>query len=373
MDSAPRGGDAAQMRAMTLAVLGAGAVGPAAAALAALRGHAVRIWSPSGSGTAGMGAAIEAEGVLEGRFAVHVAATLEAALDGADAAFLAVPAYALDALLPSIAAVLPPAVPLLISPAASLSPLVFEALMARHGTARAPVGALATTPCGGRRIGPARVRVAMVRSAVDIAAVPAREAPRMATLAGALFGNDYPCARDALAVALAGSNPIAHGVLALTNLTRIERREAWPQYEMMTEAACRLMLAMDAERAALAASFGVGVTGLVEALARANRIAPRALHEMAAEIAAGRGAVLGPTELSSRYIMEDVPFGLGFYLALAAPRGVPMPVTAACTIALEASLGQDLRANPLLARLDLARLDAMLAEGIGRMDASAAQ
>ncbi len=361
------------MGAMTLAVLGAGAVGPAAAALAASRGHAVRIWSPSGAGTAGMGDALVAEGVLEGRFAVRVAANLRAALDGADAAFLAVPAYALDALLPAIAAALPPAVPLLVSPAASLAPLVFEALMARHGAGRAPVGALATTPCGGRRIGPASVRVAMLRTAVDIAAVPARAAPQMAALAAALFGNDYPCARDALAVSLAGSNPIAHGVLALTNLTRIERREAWPQYDMMTEAACRLMLAMDAERAALAASFGIAVTGLVEALARANRIAPRALHEMAAEIAVGRGAVLGPTDLASRYIMEDVPFGLGFYLALAVPRGVAMPVTAACATALEAALGEDLRANPLLARLDVSRLDSLLADGIGRLDAAAAQ
>jgi opine dehydrogenase len=206
-----------------------------------------------------------------------------------------------------------------------------------------------------------------------MAAVPAAAAPEMAALAQRLFGNDYPVARDALAVALTGSNPIIHGVLALTNLTRIEHREAWPQYAMMTEAACRMMAAMDAERAALAAQFGLMVTDLPTALARANRIPPAPMHEMAATIAAGRGAVLGPTELSSRYIMEDVPFGLAFYLALAAPAGISMPVTAACVVALEAALGVALRDNPLLARLDAAAIPHALLHGIHRMDGAAAQ
>ncbi|MCX7371504.1 MAG: NAD/NADP octopine/nopaline dehydrogenase family protein, partial [Alphaproteobacteria bacterium] len=286
------------------------------------------------------------------------------------AAILCVPAYGLDALLPRIATAIPPAMPLLISPAASLAPMVFEALMARHGPRRAPVGALATTPLGGRRIGADRVRVAMLRSAVDMAAVPAAAAPEMAALAHALFGNDFPVARDALAVALTGSNPIIHGVLALTNLTRIEQREAWPQYAMMTEAACRMMTAMDAERAALAARFGLVVTDLPTALSRANRIPLAPMHEMAATIAAGRGAVLGPTDLGNRYIMEDVPFGLA---ALAEPRGVAMPVTAACVVALEAALGVPLRDNPLTARLDLSALDDALLHGSNRMDGAAAQ
>ncbi len=358
---------------MRLAVLGAGAVGPGVAALAASRGHDVAIWSPSGAGTAGIDGMIHAEGVLEGSFAVRVAPTLEAALAGADAAILCVPAYGLDALLPRIAAVIRPSLPLLISPAASLAPLVVEALMARHGPRRAPVGALATTPLGGRRIGPDRVRVAMLRSAVDMAAVPAAAAPEMAALAHALFGHAYPVARDALAVALTGSNPIIHGVLALTNLTRIEHREAWPQYAMMTEAACRMMTAMDAERAALAARFGLVVTDLPTALSRANRIPVAPMHEMAATIAAGRGAVLGPTDLGNRYIMEDVPFGLAFYLALAKPRGVAMPVTEACVVALEAALGVPLRDNPLTTRLDLSALDDALLHGSNRMDGAAAR
>ena len=352
---------------MRLAVLGAGAVGPGIAALAASRGHQVAIWSPSGAGTAGLGDSIEAEGLLTGRFPLRVAPDLLDALDDAEAAVLAVPAYAFPGLLPQIAAALPPHVPLLISPAASLAPLAFEALMAHHGI-RAPVGCLGTTPLGGRRTAPDRVRVAMIRSALDIAAIPADRAPEMAALAEALFGNRYIPARDALAVALVGSNPIIHGVLALTNLTRIEKREAWPQYEMMTEAACRMMTAMDAERAALAASFGLEVPSLPTLLHRANGVAMGPMHEMAAAIAAGRGAVYGPTDLGNRYVTEDVPYGLVFYLRLAGAQGVAMPVTAACATALAAASGGALDVNPLLDGLDLSALDQQLRHGIGRVD-----
>ncbi|WP_232479344.1 NAD(P)-binding domain-containing protein, partial [Roseomonas rosulenta] len=141
---------------MRVAILGAGAIGPGCAALAASRGHEALLWSPSGAGTAGLGDALQAEGALEGRFPVAVAATLDQAFAGADAALLTVPAYALPALLPRIAAAIPKDLPLLIAPAASLAPLAF----ARLRGPGAPVGAMATTPITGRRSAPDRVRIA---------------------------------------------------------------------------------------------------------------------------------------------------------------------------------------------------------------------
>lgn len=68
---------------MRLAILGAGAIGPACATLAVSRGHAAVLWSPSGAGTRGLDGSLRAEGALEGRFAVAVAAGLEEAFAGA--------------------------------------------------------------------------------------------------------------------------------------------------------------------------------------------------------------------------------------------------------------------------------------------------
>lgn len=351
---------------MRLTVLGAGAVGPAAAVLAVSRGHEATLWSPSGAGTAGLTDSIEAEGTLTGRFPIRVARDLPDALAGADAALLAVPAYAFPALLPLIAAALPPDVPLLITPAASLAPLALDAAMAGRGRARAPIGAMQTTPVTARRPAPGRVRVAAIRAAVDMGAVPAAAAGEMGALATALFGHEAPTLPNALAAALSNANPIIHAAMALTNATRIERGEEWPQYPMMTEASCRLMDRMAGERDALAEAFGIPVLALSESLHRANGVPVGPLHVMAAAVAESRGAVLGPMVMDTRYVTEDVPYGLAVYLRLAAARGVPMPVTDAVTTALEAVWGRDLRTNPLLDALDLTRLDEALRDGIGR-------
>jgi len=353
---------------MRLSVIGAGAVGPAAAALAVSRGHDATILSPSGAGTRGIAGFIEAEGAVTGRVPIRVARDLPDALRDADAALLAVPAYAFPDLLPRIAAALPPGLPLLIAPAAALAPLALDAMLAARGApaGRAPIGAMATTPVTARRPAPGRVRVAAVRAAVDMAAVPAPAAAELGAVATALFGHESPSAPSALHAGLANANPIIHAVLALTNVTRIERAEAWPQYGMMTPAACRLMQALAAERAALASRFGLGVLGLDESLHRANGVPIGPLHEMAAAIERSRGAVNGPASTETRYVTEDVPYGLAFYLWLAAARGIAMPVTEAVVTALEALWGRDLRRNPLLDAIDPGGLDAGLRDGIGR-------
>jgi opine dehydrogenase len=353
---------------MKLAVLGAGAIGPAAAVLAISRGHQAVLWSPSGAGIAGMDGTIEAEGLIEGRFALPATTSLDDAFRGADAALLAVPAYAFASVLPRIAEALPAGLPLLIAPAASLAPVVLDALVAARGAPaqRAPIGAMATTPGGARRLAPGRVRVAMLRQAVEMAAVPAPAAPEMAALATALFGCAAPVSADALQVSLLNLNPIAHAVLALTNVTRMEHGEDWPQYAMMTPFACNLMLAMEKERAALAAAYGHVLEGIDTFLHRANGVPIAPLHEMTARIAQARPNVLGPKTTESRYVTEDVPFGLSYYLAIAAPKGVPMPVTEGVVRTLEALWSRELRANPMLEALDLAALPRMLAEGVGR-------
>ncbi len=336
---------------MRLAVLGAGAVGPAAAALAASRGHDVVVWSPSGRGTAGIADAITVEGALEGRFPIRISAGLADALADAEAALLAVPAYAFASLLPRIADHL--VQPLLIAPAASLAPLALRAMLDKRGRADLPIGAMSTTPLTARRLGPDRVRILGIRAAVDMAAVPAGAAPAMGALATALFGHASPTGGSVVQAAIGNANPIIHAALALTNTTRIETAEAWRQYGMMTPATCRLMLAMAAERAALATALGVVVPSLEQSLHRATGVPLGPLHAMAMAIEHAPGAVPGPTDPETRYITEDVPYGLAVALWLARRVQVAMPVTEAVVTALEALWGRDLRANPLLEGLTL--------------------
>jgi opine dehydrogenase len=182
----------------------------------------------------------------------------------------------------------------------------------------------------------------------------------MAALAEALFGNRWPTVPDALAAAFINGNPIAHAAMALANVTRIEQRESWGQYGLMTPAVCRLIETLGAERDALAARFGHHPPSLVEALHRTNGVPRGPLHEMTRAIERGSGFIAGPTEMTTRYVTEDVPYGLAFYLALAQAIGQPMPVTDGTVTVLETLWGHGLRDNPLLAGLDLTALPAAL-------------
>lgn len=350
---------------MRLSVLGAGAIGPAAAALAATRGHEVVLWSPSGLGTTGIAGTISAEGALDCTVPVRVAQDLGTALRHAEVALLAVPAYAHPSLLPRIAKAAAPGLTLLIAPAAALAPLAFDAMRAALGP-RAPVGALATTPTTARRIAPDRVRIPSIRAAVDVAALPATAAPEIAAIATALFGHASPIAPNVLQTALANANPIIHAVLALVNTTRIERAETWPQYELMTPAACALMLALQEERDRLAAAFGLEVLSLAESLHRASGVPLRPLREMGPAIATAGRNVHGPTSMDTRYVTEDVPHGLAFYLWLAARRDIAMPRTEATVTLLETLWQRGLRDNTLLDAIGIGDLPTLLREGVGR-------
>jgi opine dehydrogenase len=225
---------------------------------------------------------------------------------------------------------------------------------------------MGTTTGGARRLAPDRVRIPMLRTALEMAAVPAHAAPAMAKLAHDLFGMDFPLSPDALHVSFINVNPIAHSVLALTNVTRMERGETWPQYAMMTPFACNLMQALAAERAQVAAAYGHTLDSIETFFHRANQVPMGELCDMTAAIAAARSDLNGPKTTDSRYVTEDVPFGLAYYMAVGAPKGIAMPVTDSMIRMLEVLWGRDLRRNPLLGELDLAELPRLLRDGAGR-------
>ncbi|MBX9595152.1 MAG: NAD(P)-binding domain-containing protein, partial [Roseomonas sp.] len=114
---------------MRLAVLGAGAVGPAAAAIAVSRGHSVALWSPRGGGTHGIGATLRVEGIIAGTARVDVAVDVSRALWQAEAVLVSVPPHALGPVLRRVAPMLHDGVPVLLAPSHSLAPLLLDRLL----------------------------------------------------------------------------------------------------------------------------------------------------------------------------------------------------------------------------------------------------
>ena len=345
---------------MKVAVLGAGAIALAHAALAASRGHAVCLWSPSGKSLPPPGPfSLTASGALEAVCTVQ-SASLADTIEGADVIIVSLPAYGHAAVMQAAAPFINSGQPVFVMPSLSLSGLLLAKLLHARGVT-APIVSAGTTVATARKLSlgarEAAVRVLSVRTRIDLAATPVGETPAMLLLAEALFGNLFVAQTDALAIALSNVNPISHVPLALANLSRIESAESWTQYDRMTGSTARMIEALDAERLALAQTLGLAVRSIHEHFHYSFGVPIASLDAQSRAVHAGRGSPAGPTSLDTRYLTEDVPYGLAFLAQLGQRSGLTLPVAQGCVALTSAALGRDLAADNTL--LALAGLDTM--------------
>jgi len=343
-------------RTCRVGIAGAGAVALASAAWLRRAGHEVTVWSPGGRGADDLRTqALEASGV--GAFSVQVAVADDAAgLSAAsDVLLLALPVNGhkrvMDALLP----VLRDGQTVIVSSMASLSSLYLHEAARRAGRL-ITVASFGTTVWTARRESGHQVRVMTRRKAVGVSALPGTQAHAAVDLCAGLFGDGFYVQDSALASALANVNPQSHGPLAVFNWTRIERAENWAQYHCMTPGVARAIEALDRERRAVAAAFDIGLDPIEAHFARSFGTASEKLADIAAELHAKRGGPPGPTQVQTRYVSEDMPYGLVFVEALGAMAGVPTPATGTIVDAASLVNGIDYRReNDLIEPLGLAR------------------
>lgn len=344
---------------MRVAILGAGSVGKGYAALLSAAGHEVRLWSPSGAGTRALrdGAPLKATGSVAGEFRPAVAATCAEAVDGAEAAVVAVPGFAHKAVLDALAPCLAPGQTAIISAHYSLSALYLSKKLSEAGT-EVPIAAWGTTVTTGRATAPDAVNVSGVRGEVDVAALPVEAAEACAGRCRALFGERFRLREDLLAVALSNLNPPIHMATALGNWTRIERGEEWFNYDGVTPYVGRLIEAMDRERLSVAAAFGLAVRTVQEHYQRSFGLDGGTVAEMAQAVHQRRKGPRGPASPDTRFVTEDVPFGLVPMVAIGAIAGLRLPLHEAGIALFSALYGRDFgKANDILPELGLGRMD----------------
>ncbi len=338
-----------------IGVAGTGNIGLATAAWLAHAGHDVTVWSPVGQGANALREQpLTATGILQAAVRVGVADTARDLCANAQTLFIAVPVNGhrsvMDALLPNLVA----GHTVIVSSTSSLSAL-YLAEAARARGLDITVAASGTTVLTARRDGPAGVRIMTLRTELGLSAFPRARTDEMLALCRAYFGDRFSRQDNLLASALSNTNPAAHGPLALFNWTRIERAENWPQYHYMTPDVAAVIERLDAERLTLAQAFGLTVRSIEQHLALSFNTTAVRLADIAAELHAKRGGPPGPTDTGTRFVHEDVPYGLVFVAALGRMAGVPMPATDAIIAMASLITGQDFAAgNDLLAPLELA-------------------
>ncbi len=346
------------MATRTVTVLGAGNGGRTAAAEFGLGGHDVRLYEipqfAGGLDAIARAGHIVAKGEISGTAPVRVETDLEAAVDGADAVFVVVPTNHHRTFADLLAPLLKDGANLVLMPG-SLGSLE----VAQRLESGVTVSEIAALPYATRITGPTEVTVFGRRRIVSVGTFPADRTDRVAGILDDLYpGIDVM--PNVIAAGLSNPNPTLHCLGVLLSASRIEysHGEFYYYEEGMTPHVCQAIEAIDAERLAIGAAFGIDLLSLLDTYPTMG-YGPKGdtFWSVIRGVAALHG-IKGPAEIDSRYLTEDVPVGLTIYAQLGRQVGVA-PVLMESVIHLTgALLGTDFAEDSrTLQRCGLAGMD----------------
>jgi len=307
-----------------IAVLGAGPGGMSTAAVLTRRGLDVSLYnrSPKALEPATERGGIEIEGSLGDGFVALpvITADPEDAFAGRRVFLIAVPAYGQ---MPMLRALLPhlndeSTVVFLSGSCASLEAVAVLAERGLDPRRGIVLGETFSLPQSGRIVGPAKVRIRIPGSRIRAAAFPGRRTDELVKrLDGVLELLPKP---NVLDPGLHNPNFLIHPAPMLLNYAAVERAEGALSImnEGMTPGVLRCLDAVDAERCAVAAAYG---------------LEPIPVDEIYREIGSSPDVYRKPGEpfglkdrIWPRYIEEDVPYGTVLISSLGDLAGVPTPV-----------------------------------------------
>ncbi len=340
---------------MRVGIIGAGSIAFGMAAFLEQAGHTAILWSPSGERTKALaaGEALTASGAVTGTFRPQVAADARALAEGSDVLVVALPAYGHKAVLDAVAPYIRAEQSVIISSHASFGALYLSRLLAARDIS-VPVIAWGTTVVSGRQLSQTEVNVNTVRKRIDLATVPEARSAEGLVLCQTLFGDRFVDRGSLLAIALSNLNPQNHMGIALGNMTRMERGESWSQGQNVTPNVGRLLEDLDQERINVATALGLQVRTIFEHFHLSFHVPVSSISQMNQEMHAAGNGGSGPTTADSRYVTEDVPFGLVMTARLARLAGKPAELHEAGVKIFSAMYGRDFTAeNDLLNALDM--------------------
>lgn len=355
---------------MKVAVIGAGSIAYGNAALLCQNGHQPVIWSPSNSRAKSLlaGSKLTSTGAIVGSFSPEVALDVRKALECCRVVLIAVPGYGHRAVIDAIVPHLTGEHVVIISAHLSFSALYLSKCLAQRKVS-IPIIAWSTTITTGRQADDSSVKVGNVRSTVDIAVVPTSESQRGLSICRELFGDRFAPKKNLLAISLSNLNPQDHMGIALCNLTRIERGEHWLQNQNITSTVGKLLEALDQERLAIADRYGLKVRTIFDHFAMSFDISGGSVGDMSQRLHERGNDSPGPTSLSTRYVTEDVPFGLAPTLMLAEFAGTPVPLHRAGVLLFDAMYGRSFAEEndilPELGELDFDNVQERCENGYG--------
>jgi opine dehydrogenase len=316
----------------TIAIIGAGNGGCAAAAHLTERGFATRLYGRSRSTTDPLSVigGVEYEGVLGKGFARLALITNDAAaaIAGADLVLIMAPTHAHEDIARTIAPHIAPHQLVMAAPGHTL--LLIPNTIRKAGGRLGVYCDSSSLPFICRKSAPARINITRAAQILYFAAYPGEKLAAVAECVRGVFPQIEPTP-SLLHTVFPYTNAIHHPPALLLNVGRVESTggDYCHYYEGITPSVGRLIDALDAERLAVAAALGVRIEPL-----------PEFFFRMGYTSAAGRDGgtaydvfhnsepnrrIKAPVSIDHRFFNEDVPYGLVSIAELGRVAGVPTP------------------------------------------------
>ena len=267
------------------------------------------------------------------------------ALSNGEIALLIVPAYGHRAFAEACAPHLREGQVVVLMPG-TLGSLEFSRILRKHGApASVVVAETDTAPYVCRKVAPTAAHIWGIVSGLGLGVLPACEGERVRRLLDPWFPGLRLYA-NVLGAGLAAMNPVVHPAGVLLNAGRIERSrgEFYFYEEGVTPAVCRLIYAVDRERLAVAAALGSTLDPVDTAFHSAG-FGPKG--DLWATINGSRmlTQLRAPVTIDSRWLTEDVPYGLASWARLGEQIGVDCPVMRSLVELVSKTLGTDFWAS----------------------------
>ncbi len=238
---------------------------------------------------------------------------------------LIVPAYAHKPFAEACASHIRPGQVIVLLPG-TLGSLEFARIVRERGRGKDIVVAETdTAPYVCRKTGPASAHIWGAVTGLGLGVFPAGAGERVKRLLEPLFPGTrlYP---HVLACGLAALNPVVHPAGVLLNAGRVEysRGDFYFYEEGVTPAVCRLIEAVDGERRAIGAALDLELLPVAEAFHAAG-FGPKG--DLWSVINGSRmlTQLRAPGALETRWLTEDVPYGLAAWSLLGQQLGVATP------------------------------------------------
>lgn len=331
---------------MRLTVLGGGNTAFSLAAKLSLDGHDVLLWEhPDFAWTIdpireSLTIYLEGPAVSGAARIAGVTTDPAEALAWTDTLVCAVPSYAHAPFIEQLAPFLRPNHLLLLMPG-NLGSLAFAEALAQRGAPGTVIVESDTAPYVCRKMAPDRAVIWGVVERLGVGVLPAGQTNEVLPMVQQLFPGASAYA-DAVECGLSAMNPVVHPAGVLMNAGRIEksRGEFYFYDEGVTPAVCAVIEQMDAERLAIGAALGYDLLPVAEAFHAAG-FGPKG--DLWSVINGSRmlTALRAPGSLETRWLSEDVPYGIATWAAIGDDLGIETPVMDALISLASVVLGFD--------------------------------